>query len=87
MKKAGIITTIIGGIFTFIAVLQYAWFLFANSDNTSSVGIIGGADGPTAIFVTASLPFCFVFKAIAFLGINALIVGIILLITNACKKR
>ncbi len=29
----------------------------AKNDNTSSVGIIGGADGPTAIYVTSSLIF------------------------------
>lgn len=37
-----------------IAVLTAA-FVSAENENTGSVGIIGGADGPTAVFVTRTL--------------------------------
>ena len=39
-----------------IAVLT-AVFVSAENENTGSVGIIGGADGPTAVFVTSTLVF------------------------------
>ena len=39
-----------------IAVLTAA-FVSAENENTGSVGIIGGADGPTAVFVTSTLVF------------------------------
>jgi carboxybiotin decarboxylase len=46
----GIFTTLIGS----LALTQYAGFSFSLQD-AASIGIIGGADGPTAIFVTSRL--------------------------------
>ena len=84
MKKAAIITTIIGGILSFVSVFPFLGSVLLAKRNTS-VGIIGGADGPTAIFVTSSL-FDSLFGWIGILGLITLNVGIVLMIINACKK-
>ena len=48
--QAGIFTTLIGA----VAMGQFGWLDFSLRD-AASIGIIGGADGPTAIFVTSIL--------------------------------
>ncbi len=58
MKKACKITFFVS--LTIVLILVAVLIVFAvsaKSDNTSSVGIIGGADGPTAIYVTRTLIF------------------------------
>lgn len=104
MKKFSIITTIVGALTSIMGVilsvidafpyiLSIATRIFAPS---SSIGIIGGADGPTAIFTTGTLfnmpKFLLVIiliagLCIAILGVIALIVGVVLLIVNKSKKK
>ena len=49
--------------------------LFNKANNATSVGIIGGADGPTAIFVTTSpdacQPFCWLWASSALLPLGS----------------
>lgn len=65
---AGIVLTVIGGFFVFE-------FFFGKSQ---SVGIIGGADGPTAVFVTSKL---------GVFPIVAVAVGIVIVIISAMVLR
>ena len=54
----------------------FAYFFFPHGIAASSIGIIGGADGPTAIFITAGFPWGQLF---AILGCIALVIlGIIM---------
>jgi len=46
----------------------------------ASVGIIGGADGPTAVFVTSPVPVFFICAAFAVLA--ALVIGVVILLRN-----
>ena len=55
-------------------------------NTTASVGIIGGADGPTAIFVTGPQPNWGLFVLIAAGCIGAVTAGILLL-WKAGKRR
>ena len=93
----GALTTIMGGIFSILGALPLISSIltrvFAPS---SSIGIIGGADGPTAIYTTNTLFDMPAFLSaiiaiaalcIAILGIIAVIVGVVLLIINKCKKK
>lgn len=69
---SGLILTIFGGIFIF-SILGAA--------SGSSVGIIGGADGPTAVFIASRsgmLPY--VMTGFAVLGIALLVVALVLLL-------
>ena len=50
----------------------------------ASIGIIGGADGPTAIFVTSSVNWQRVFGLI---GAVAVAVLAVVLICRKCKKK
>ncbi|MPM75851.1 hypothetical protein SDC9_122845 [bioreactor metagenome] len=82
MKKAYLIVNIITGISIFLTALSALTpmiikrFILAHANVTlskgeaSSIGIIGGADGPTAIYVTSSpvyqyMPFLFGLAAAA----------------------
>lgn len=80
-KKVKVITilTVLCGIFTFISVFSSylaKLFLFykynINVKDAGSVGIIGGADGPTAVFLSGRLPFQFftaVFGVLTIFGV------------------
>lgn len=58
MKKACKITFFVSLALVILLVAAFAALIVsAESANTSSVGIIGGADGPTAVFVTSTLVF------------------------------
>lgn len=66
-----------------IAMLSAFGLLFlAGCQESSSIGIIGGADGPTAIFV-ASAPLPAWIWALAAVGVAAVAIIVVLLI----KKR
>ncbi len=104
MKKFSIITTIVGALTSitgviltvigaFPYILSIVTRIFAPS---SSVGIIGGADGPTSIFITStlldipaflSLIILIIGLCVSVLGIIALIVGVVLLIVSKSKKK
>ncbi len=49
-----------------------------NMKNNASVGIIGGADGPTAIFVSGSVVFGALIPVVAVILLAAVIIGIVL---------
>lgn len=93
----GALTTVIGGLFSIIGAIPFVSSivtrLFAPS---SSIGIIGGADGPTAIFATNTLFDMPAFLAtiiaiaglcIAVFGVIVLIVGVVFLIVNKLRKK
>lgn len=89
-RKVIFVLTIVTTIITIISA-GYKWFirLFLkyrfqlDTNNASSVGIIGGADGPTAIFISSS-PYSGVFTII--LGALS-VVGIIYLIITGKDKH
>ena len=83
-KLVRILCWVLGIICTFaLAVIlwSYAAFLFAL--NSTSVGIIGGADGPTAVFVTTRLPGPSAYIGTVFLPLA----GILLAIYGIFKTR
>ena len=93
----GALTTVIGGLFSIIGIIPFVSSIvtrfFAPS---SSIGIIGGADGPTAIFATNTLFDMPAFLAtiiaiaglcIAVFGVIVLIVGVVFLIVNKLRKK
>ncbi|TZE80683.1 sodium ion-translocating decarboxylase subunit beta [Calorimonas adulescens] len=90
IMKAIAILTILCGLFTFISVLSsyllplYLSYKFnIDTRNAGSIGIIGGADGPTAIYVSGQ------FSSHLFTAIFALltILGIIYLVIAKYKKN
>ncbi|MBO7162700.1 MAG: hypothetical protein J6W15_07785 [Clostridia bacterium] len=87
MKKAGIITLILGAVTSFASiVIPLCGVVAALLTKQQGVGIIGGADGPTAILITKStfggLP-----SVVFFIGACAFTAGIVLLIVSAKKKK
>lgn len=48
------ITTIFSAAVLIIALIGFIYFVFVTSDLTASTSVIGGADGPTAVFVTGA---------------------------------
>ena len=82
-KIAGILLSVIGTMIAGIMILIIikAW----NSVNeSSSISIIGGADGPTAIFLISRGGYWMIIAMIA--GIAMLITGIVLLLKKKNKK-
>ncbi len=58
MKKLFKVMFFITLALVFIAVaLMVASIIFTENSNADSIGIIGGADGPTAVFITQTLVF------------------------------
>ena len=86
MKKFSIITIIIGAVLIISSIVT-PWISLLLMPPAPSVGIIGGADGPTAIFVTSTLWINSIYGKLTILGITALIVGVVLLIINKFKKK
>ena len=56
--------------------------LFSTSREADNIGIIGGADAPTAIFLTSRLGLFNILGIAGILGITALIAGIALVILS-----
>lgn len=86
MKKISIITTIVGALMLIVGFAPLL-FSFLVVPNTPSVGIIGAADGPTAIFITSTLWLNSIYGRLAILGVVALIIGVVLLIISIFKKK
>lgn len=86
MKKFSIIAIIIGALLIISGIVT-PWISLLLMPPAPSVGIIGGADGPTAIFVTSSLWINSIYGRITILGVIALIVGVVLLIISKFKKK
>ena len=87
MKKAGIITLISGAAATAAGiVLPICSTIISFLRRPAEMGVIGGADGPTAILVTKSI-FGGLPSIAFFIGVCALTVGIVLLIVSAKKKK
>lgn len=78
------ILTVLCGLFTFISIsfpcllqLYLSYKFNMDTKNASSIGIIGGADGPTAIYLSSQLSsrfFTAVFALLTILGIIYLFV-------------
>ena len=58
----------------FILSFAFAIYLGGCSAESSSIGIIGGADGPTAIFVTSNINWLHVCGIVGILIVAALVV-------------
>lgn len=86
-KTAGIIAGIAGAIITTVSVVLCAIVGFGAINlpiKAKTIGVIGGADGPTAVFITRNAG-----KDIIFLVIPV-IIGIALIISSCfmlCKKK
>ncbi len=86
MKKISIITIIIGALLMASGIISPLISSLLIPKDTASIGIIGGADGPTAI-LTYSLWASSIYGKLTFWGVVALIVGVVLLIINKFKKK
>ncbi|QEH67354.1 sodium ion-translocating decarboxylase subunit beta [Cellulosilyticum sp. WCF-2] len=80
-NKKGIVLTIIG--LVVISIISMVVILNENGKEAASIGIIGGADGPTAIFISSSASLEPV--AITICGL-ILVVGIGIFIYKKIKK-
>ena len=86
MKKFSAAVFIIG-IVLFLSGFILPYVLIAKSGNQGAVGIIGGADGPTAKFITASV-FKNLFLVLKYLGGALILTGIFaLLFENTVKNN
>ena len=61
----------------FVLLLVLTLSLVACANESSSVGIIGGADGPTAIFITSSTNWLNIYSLIGLIVATALVVFVI----------
>lgn len=95
MKKLKI-TAMISGILTLLQVLPplisavWAWFsLMPHIRTASSIGIIGGADGPTAIYTVTMFPMLIIIARYIFFAACLLtfIVSTVILIKNKKKNN
>ena len=77
---AGIIVTVICGFYSFGFLSA---FLFSKNED-SSIGIIGGADGPTAVFVGSRIAFN---PIISIVGTVVGIVAVICAVTAIRKNK
>ena len=66
---------------TFILTFVFAIALGGCNMQSDSIGIIGGADGPTAVFVSSNINWLGIF------GIVGLIVVAVLITLFICRKR
>lgn len=90
MTKAVFILTLICGLITFICLMfSYILPLFLSHrydmgvKNANTAGVIGGADGPTSVFVSGGSSFCWFAAAFAVLTL----LGIIFLIINKKNNK
>ena len=86
MKKISIITIVIGASLIVLGIASPLVSSLLIPKDAASIGIIGGADGPTAI-LTYSLWTGSIYGKLTTLGVVALIVGMVLLIINKFKKK
>ncbi len=88
MKKTALIALILGIIMVVTSVVLPILSIIANAEeaNDTAVGIIGGADGPTAVLVTSKIFFGFP-TAMLFLGIALVCAGIVTFIVYKKKKK
>lgn len=90
MKKAGLtkvvaaltivcaLITIASIFFSFILPLYFSYKFNRDIKNASSIGIIGGADGPTAIYLSgggSSNLITVIFASLTFLGVVYLVIA------------
>ena len=85
MKKTALIALILGLIMLVTSVLLPVISIIVSTSQSASVGIIGGADGPTAILVTSSLLLRGWPALGIFAGLALTVTGAVLLI--AAKKK
>ena len=68
----------------FVLSFAFAIYLGGCSAESSSIGIIGGADGPTAIFVTSNINWLYI---CGFIGIIAVAILVVIFIYRNKKKK
>lgn len=84
MKKSiGIVFLIVGIIITAVGGAIISGILFSGTQS-ESIGIIGGADGPTAIFLTSKLGL-FPIAAAVVVGIVIVVISVIAIRKNKSK--
>lgn len=77
------IVALISGFFSFILPHHLSFVVNKTANDAGSVGVIGGADGPTAIFLSGSTSFHWFFAISALLTV----LGITYIITTKHKKN
>ncbi|MBI9011192.1 MAG: sodium ion-translocating decarboxylase subunit beta [Clostridiales bacterium] len=60
-----------------IAIIGFVGIYFISSKEASAVGIIGGSDGPTAIFLTSKQPLN-TYIIIGLVGLLCIVIGLVL---------
>lgn len=88
MKKAGIVLLIVGIALILFSLLWPIIVLLKafNELSSSSIGIIGGADGPTLMFVYETVFRNPVFHSVAGIGVIAVVISVIMLIREKRRK-
>ncbi len=88
MKKAGIVLLVVGiALILFSLLLPIIVLLEAfNELSGTSIGIVGGADGPTLMFVYEFVFRNPVFYSMAGIGVIAVVISVIMLIRGKRKK-
>ena len=84
MNKKTIIAISVAGV-AVVSALAILWSRVWNLKEAASIGIIGGADGPTAIFVAGKIG---ILQVILFLlPIVALLIGIFFIVKKLIQSR
>ena len=88
MKKAGIVLLIVGiALILFSLLWPIAVFIMHIDElESAAIGIIGGADGPTAMFLYSTLIQRTFLRFVVDAGVLAVIISVILLIKAKRKK-
>jgi len=88
MKKAAVIALILGILMIITSVVLPILTIISSAEeaNNAAVGIIGGADGPTAILVTSEIFFGLP-AVILFLGIALVCASVVTFIVYKKKKK
>ncbi len=55
---------------------------FIPDANTNAIGIIGGADGPTSVYVAANVPYNYISLGLIVLGIVIAIMAVFIFVKN-----
>ena len=88
MKKVGIVLLIVGiALILFSLLFPIAVFILnIDAMQSAAIGIIGGADGPTAMFLYSTLIQRTFLRFVLDAGVIAVVISVIMLIREKRKK-
>ncbi|MBQ2786060.1 MAG: hypothetical protein IJF02_06115 [Oscillospiraceae bacterium] len=88
MKKVGIVLLVVGiALILFSLLCSIAVFIMLIDElESAAIGIVGGADGPTLMFVYETVFRNPVFYSMAGIGVIAVVISVIMLIKEKRKK-